>query len=402
MAEKFYCEKCNRTLSETEFYRSNNLEKYPNKKLSQCKKCMSMHVDNFDPDTYLWILQECDVPYLPDEWNKILESYGRTPEKLTGLSILGRYLAKMALKQYKDYRWKDTEFLQKMADTKLEQAMKRQGYDAQEIAIALDKSHETIKGPEKSITFDEPTVDAADDYFARQSNNIEEELIGDLTEEDKKYLCIKWGKTYRPDEWVKLEQLFQDMINSYDIQAAGDINTLKLACKCSLKANQLIDIGDVDGAQKATKMYDSLMKSGKWTAAQNKTENDDIVDSIAEIVAICEKDGFIPRYYTAGPQDHADRVIEDLKKYTHDLIENESSISSMIESAVKQLQVEQERIAEAAAMSAEDEEANLFNYEANNILQDEDISRFKDFEFEQEEADDEFFKKLLEEWDDDN
>ena len=402
MAEKFYCEKCNRTLSETEFYRSNNLEKYPNKKLSQCKKCMSMHVDNFDPDTYLWILQECDVPYLPDEWNKILESYGRTPEKLTGLSILGRYLAKMALKQYKDYRWKDTEFLQKMADTKLEQAMKRQGYDAQEIAIALDKSHETIKGPEKPITFDEPTVDAADDYFARQSNNIEEELIGDLTEEDKKYLCIKWGKTYRPDEWVKLEQLFQDMINSYDIQAAGDINTLKLACKCSLKANQLIDIGDVDGAQKATKMYDSLMKSGKWTAAQNKTENDDIVDSIAEIVAICEKDGFIPRYYTAGPQDHADRVIEDLKKYTHDLIENESSISSMIESAVKQLQVEQERIAEAAAMSAEDEEANLFNYEANNILQDEDISRFKDFEFEQEEADDEFFKKLLEEWDDDN
>ena len=158
MAEKFYCEKCNRTLSETEFYRSNNLEKYPRKKLSQCKKCMSMHVDNFDPDTYLWILQECDVPYLPDEWNKILESYGRTPEKLTGLSILGRYLAKMALKQYKDYRWKDTEFLQKMADTKLEQAMKRQGYDAQEIAIALDKSHETIKGPEKSITFDEQIV----------------------------------------------------------------------------------------------------------------------------------------------------------------------------------------------------------------------------------------------------
>jgi hypothetical protein len=45
------------------------------------------------------------------------------------------------------------------------------------------------------------------------------------------------------------------------------LNTLKLACKCSLKANQLLDIGDIDGAQKATKMYDGLMKSGKWTAA---------------------------------------------------------------------------------------------------------------------------------------
>jgi hypothetical protein len=31
-----------------------------------------MHVDNFKPDTYLWILQECDVPYVPEEWNKLL------------------------------------------------------------------------------------------------------------------------------------------------------------------------------------------------------------------------------------------------------------------------------------------------------------------------------------------
>jgi hypothetical protein len=56
------------------------------------------------------------------------------------------------------------------------------------------------------------------------------------------------------------------MINSYDIQAAGDLNTLKLACKSSLKANQLIDLGDIDGAQKSMKMYETMMKAGKWTA----------------------------------------------------------------------------------------------------------------------------------------
>ena len=58
------------------------------------------------------------------------------------------------------------------------------------------------------------------------------------------------------------------MMLSYDIQGAGHIDTLKLICKTSLKANQLIDIGDVDGAQKMVKMYDALMKSGKfklWT-----------------------------------------------------------------------------------------------------------------------------------------
>jgi hypothetical protein len=57
------------------------------------------------------------------------------------------------------------------------------------------------------------------------------------------------------------------------------------------------------------KMYDMLMKSGKFTASQNKGENGDAVDSISEIVSICEKEGFIPRYYVDGPQDKVDRTI---------------------------------------------------------------------------------------------
>jgi len=102
------------------------------------------------------------------------------------------------------------------------------------------------------------------------------------------------------------------MMQSYDIQTAGHIDTLKKICKTSLKSDQLLDIGDVDGAQKMIKMYDTLMKSGKFTEAQNKAEKGDIVDSVSEIVNMCEKDGFIPRYYVDGPQDKVDRVLEDL------------------------------------------------------------------------------------------
>ena len=54
MIEQIYCEKCNRTKSEEEFYLSNNIEKYPNGgKMNMCKKCLTMHVDNWNPDTYL-------------------------------------------------------------------------------------------------------------------------------------------------------------------------------------------------------------------------------------------------------------------------------------------------------------------------------------------------------------
>nr|DAG21851.1 MAG TPA: optinuerin [Caudoviricetes sp.] len=95
----YYCEKCNRTMRGVEFYTSNNLEKYPNDgKINMCKKCMTMHVDNWNPETYLWILKEIDVPYVPKEWSRLMDTYGKDRSKLTGMSILGRYLSKMKLK----------------------------------------------------------------------------------------------------------------------------------------------------------------------------------------------------------------------------------------------------------------------------------------------------------------
>jgi hypothetical protein len=86
-------------MDEKEFYRSNNLEKYPeNGLMNQCKKCLTMHVDNWNPDTFLWILEEADVPWIPDEWNKLMANWARDPSKVTGVTILGRYLSKMRLK----------------------------------------------------------------------------------------------------------------------------------------------------------------------------------------------------------------------------------------------------------------------------------------------------------------
>ena len=188
----YYCEKCKRTMAGEQFYSSNNLEKYPNDgKLNQCKKCLTMHVDNFNPDSYVWILQECDVPYVPAEWHGLLQTYGRDKSKLTGASILGRYLSKMRLKQWRDYRWKDTAFLQEVENAKIEQAMKAQGYDAAEIAMTLNEKNSAI--PEGDVVIpvykDESVNEAPvyDDYFAQQAP----EINIDLTDEDRTYLCLK-------------------------------------------------------------------------------------------------------------------------------------------------------------------------------------------------------------------
>ena len=397
----YYCEKCNRTMNAEQFYTSNDLEKYPNDgKLKQCKKCLTMHVDNWNPDTYLWILQEIDVPYVPEEWNKLLAKYGTDRAKLTGMSILGRYLSKMKLKQYKEYRWEHTEHLQNLANKKIEETMKRSGYDREQIDEALTKA--TFSVPEgELLPPPPPSQDPWDGPAAVDmtiSQQIEEEMISDLTDEDRRYLCLKWGKTYRPDEWIRLEELYTQMINSYDIQSAGDLNTLKLACKSSLKANQLLDLGDIDGAQKAGKMYDSFMKAGKWTAAQNKEESNDAIDSIGELVALCERDGFIPKFFVDGPKDKADRVLQDMQKYTKDLIENESGLSVMMERAVTQIEEEEARIKAAAEAGEDADEEAMFNYDKPAFELD-DYSEFKDFETELTEEDERYLASLLDEED---
>lgn len=378
-----------------QFYGSNNLQKYPNGKLDTCKKCITMHVDNFNPDTYMWILQECDVPYVPDEWHKLLEKYAYDRDKLTGMTILGRYLSKMKLKQHKDYRWKDTAFLQEMADTKKEQAMKRQGYDAQEIALQLEKDRQYL--PEDGIA-KEPIYDETpsapypvEDYFAEQCGG--EELNIDLTDEDKTYLRLKWGKTYKPEEWVKLEQLYEEMMQSYDIQGAGHIDTLKLICKTSLKANQLIDMGDIEGFQKMSKVYDSLMKSGNFTAAQNKSESGEFVDSIGELIELCEKDGYIERYYVESPNDKVDLTIQDMQRYTRTLIEEETNISTMVEKALRENAKEDEEDAKNNESDIIDE-ADLSIEDLEKTLRDEDYTDFEDFKDELAQEDAKFLESL--------
>lgn len=403
MAESFYCEKCNRTMNADQFYGSNNTDKYPEGKLHKCKKCATMHVDNFNPDTYLWILQECDVPYVPEEWNKLLASYGKDRSKLTGTTIVGRYLSKMKLKQFRDYRWKDTEFLQEVANKKIEETMKRQGYEAAEIAQALATASVPIPQGEIEIpvyqdTTDNPFLSSGDDYFAEQSGG-QDDFVDDLTEEDRTYLRLKWGKTYKPEEWIRLEQLYEEMMQSYDIQGAGHIDTLKLVCKTSLKANQLIDIGDIEGFQKMSKVYDSLMKSGKFTAAQNKAESGEFIDSIGELVALCEREGFIPRYYIDEPNDKVDRTLQDLQSYTRDLINEETNLSSMIEHALREIEKDKENEAKLESDDgSEDEdafEASLFEDDAEKVLHDEDFAAFNEFEDELADDDEAFLKSIL-------
>ena len=385
-----YCKKCGKTMDDKQFYTSKNLEKYPpDGKMDICKKCLTMHVDNWDPETYKWILQEIDVPYIKEEWNCLLEKYGKDPKKVTGLTIIGRYLSKMKLKQWNKYTWADTETLEKDSIDKKVLNMKAQGFTEDEIQeqLSIDrtppkpKELEDVQAPVGTPEYEDPEED---DDFGDQ-----------LTEEDKLVLRLKWGRGYSWEERVRMEQLYNDMMSSYDIQGAGHKDTLIMVCKASLKANQLIDAGDIDGFQKMQKAYDSLMKSGKFTAAQNKGESGEFVDSIGELVALCEREGFIPRYYTEGPQDKVDRTLQDLQQYTHTLVTEEMNLGNMIEASLREIVKDREREANIDVEDS-DEDEDLFNYE-HPELTEEDYQEYEDMKESERDKDEEMLNNILKE-----
>ena len=132
------------------------------------------------------------------------------------------------------------------------------------------------------------------------------------------------------------------MTESFDIQDADTINTLILICKTNLKMNQYLDSGDIEGFQKISKVSESLRKTAKFTAAQNKDDKDEYVDSVGELIAMCERDGFIPRYVTDVPQDKVDATLKDMNDYVKKLVTQDLGFGQQIEDALKKIQIQKE------------------------------------------------------------
>ena len=357
---QIYCSKCRKTMASTNFYTYKD-----GSKCELCKACLTMHINNFEPDTFLWLLEKFDVPYIPAEWNILRDrAYAKDPYKMNGMSVFGKYLSKMKLKQWKNFTWADTERLQAEAEEKAKLygqpqeiaeeklAEMEEAYKNGEITEAQWMTYKEIKAPEPEFqVISGNTVTTAGpggSPYPVNDNPFEQvdvpDVGNDLTEEDKVYLAMKWGRLYSSSDWVYLEQKYNDFMNSFDIQGAARIDTLIQICKLSLKMNQALDTGDYDTYAKLSRAYDTLMKSAKFTEAQNKDGDSSEFDSVGAIVAFCEKEGgFIPEYKIEAPRDIIDTIIEDNKTYLQTLIHNDTNLSQQIEQFLKKKEIAEEQ-----------------------------------------------------------
>ena len=412
MAEQRYCPRCRRTMSEVNFYTYKNKEK-----AEMCKSCQTAHIDNWDPETFLWLLKEYDVPWIEPEWNVLRDRAWQTAKQknpnhpmLTGMSVFGKYLSKMKLKQWNKYTWDDTEELKEKreaqrlaasnADAMLEEEKKiaemKEAYERGEITEAQYQTYAEIHAPEPEFERIDGNIQEVGAAVATpQEAGFEDvdlvDVGADLTDDDKRYLAMKWGRFYRADEWVFLEQRFEGFMNSFDIQGEARIETLKMICKNILKMNQAIDCGDVDTYQKLSRVYDSMMKSAKFTAAQDKESQSDFVDSVGEMVAYCEEHGGqIPKFEIESDYDIIDTIVKDLKDYTRSLIYEDKALAQEVEEYIKNREI-------ADQMKKEREEMKQKGLD-HIELEDEDYQEFReeienqkeiDAEAEQEESEEE-------------
>ena len=66
-------------------------------------------IDVYNPLTFLPFLEELDFPYIKYEWQKLVKDY--IEKKGFNFRVFGRYLAKMKLTSFKNFTYKDSDWI---------------------------------------------------------------------------------------------------------------------------------------------------------------------------------------------------------------------------------------------------------------------------------------------------
>lgn len=413
-----------------------------------CRDCLTMYIDNRKPSTFLWILEDFDFPYVEDVWVSLANKvYKQDPANFGPRSVIGRYFRTMKMVSWRDYSWADSDRLNAERQGKREHvtANRREAYldeeKEQKLLEQLEKgeiSQAQYQTLSARYSFDHNEMDKnpnviASDPVANVAESTEEEdsppaqtedstlltplgkneteldigvvedkkpefletieinendIISELTQEDMKYLALKWGMAYKPAEWVKLEEIYKKYESEYELNV-DRAETLKSICKTKFKMDQAIDIDDIRSYKDLSAVYDQLRKSGKFTESQNVEQQKREIDSIGELVQFVEnKGGIIPRFENPEeePQDKIDFLINDMKNYVNNLVRNELGLGSLIESYVEKLRKQEVK-------SAEDIIKEGIKLEEHDQVTQEEAEEFQ--EFQMSEIEDES-RKLVE------
>lgn len=379
---------------------------------SVCKECATKFIDNKKPSTFLWILKELDMPFVEDRWISLCrKKYAKDPERFGPASVIGTYIRIMSMQEFADCTYADTLRLNQESIERRKKELEERKRISEATAVSDEDMENRKKQNEEfaaSIEEEVPDFESSNYELPVGTNALEKDrqirlekinkrkakssqessrpsaqvapseeicqpaigasvdeqaILNDLTPNDVQYLAMKWGESFRPSEWLKMEEMYQKYCGEFEISVDREAVLISM-CKTSINMQRCLDSGDAMNASKFSSMFDQLRKSGAFTEAQKKEEKEHYLDSVGELVAAVEREGgVIPKFdyeFEVNP-DKVDLTLKDMKSYTYNLVKNEMGLGDLIESYVQKLeqQMEEEknkRLDEGLVTSAAEEQ----------------------------------------------
>ena len=197
-----------------------------------------------------------------------------------------------------------------------------------------------------------------------------DEVVPGLADEKRRQLQEKWGYNYDEEALTYLENLYDGLLLTQNINGALQGDQAIKICKISYEIDCRIREGaDFD---KLLASYDKLVKTGEFTPKNVKNASD--FESMGELCRWLEKKGFKNQFYDGETRDVVDETIKNIQSWNQRLYTNESGIGDEITQRIQALKTAAEL---ESYYDLNDKDTDFDNYENEGFEQ-----LFKDEQFE--------------------
>lgn len=163
-------------------------------------------------------------------------------------------------------------------------------------------------------------------YLDLRARHQLEDEIPLLVDEKYEKLGEKWGKNYDREALNYLDGLYRGLLSTQNVNGKLQQDQAEKICKISYEIDCRIREGsDFD---KLLSSYDKLVKAGDFTPKNVKNLND--FDTCGELVKWLEKRGWVNEYYDNVPKDIVDETLANIQACNQRLYTNETGIGDEI------------------------------------------------------------------------
>lgn len=292
------CNRCSGTLTSDAFAPTKSIF-YSDGALPICNSCITdylVEVD-FDWERVDKVCQWADIPFVPREWERLRE--------MNGDNVFAAYAEVFAQSAYEGLGWSD-----------------------------YFKAYMDLKA----------------------SGDIDDELPG-LADQKRATLQERWGANYDDEALRYLENLYNGLMTTQNVNGALQVDQAIKICKMSYEIDNRIREGsDFD---KLLASYDKLVKAAEFTPKNVKNIND--FDSVGELIKWLEKRGWRNTFYDGVTRDIVDETMKNFQNFNQRLYTNESGIGEQITERINALR--QAKQIEEETYYGTNKEYDLDNYD---------------------------------------